>query len=227
MSHELSVRHLDGDRFAIDIRGHQIHPAQLVDASGADTAPTPTGVFIAGLASCVAFYARRYLARHNIDLAGLAVAASFTIGGRPTRVTDVAVRLTPPPALPAEHRDAFYAVAAGCTVHHTLEQPPLWPSPSPTPNVTKTADSRDQRPWRPGRGTANPKRRDRSASAVGGTRPEGTTMMRHGGWSGADWVLMGVGMLVFWTLVVAGVVWLVRGLRAPVSRSAYGQDEQT
>jgi putative membrane protein len=52
-------------------------------------------------------------------------------------------------------------------------------------------------------------------------------MMRYGGWSGADWVLMSVGMLVFWTLVVAGVVWLVRGLRAPVSRSAPGQDEQT
>jgi putative membrane protein len=52
-------------------------------------------------------------------------------------------------------------------------------------------------------------------------------MMRDGGWSGADWVLMGVGMLLFWTLVVAGVVWLVSGLRAPVSRSAHGQDEQT
>jgi len=52
-------------------------------------------------------------------------------------------------------------------------------------------------------------------------------MMRDGGWSGADWVPMGVGMLLFWTLVVAGVVWLVSGLRAPVSRSAHGQDEQT
>jgi hypothetical protein len=41
-----------------------------------------------------------------------------------TRVTDVTVRLTPPPALPAARRDAFYAVAAGCTVHHTLEHPP-------------------------------------------------------------------------------------------------------
>jgi putative redox protein len=124
MSNELSVRHLDGDRFAINIRGHQLHVDQPTDAGGEDTAPTPTELFIAGLASCVAFYARRYLARHNIDPAGLAVAASFTIGGRPTRVTDVAVRLTPPPALPAERRDAFYAAAAGCTVHHTFEQPP-------------------------------------------------------------------------------------------------------
>jgi len=43
---------------------------------------------------------------------------------RRDRVTDVTVWLTPPPALPAERRDAFYAVAAGRTVHHTLEQLP-------------------------------------------------------------------------------------------------------
>jgi putative redox protein len=124
MSTELFVRHLDGDQFAIDIRGHQIHVDQPADAGGEDTAPTPTELFVAGLASCVAFYARRYLARHNIDPAGLAVAATFTIGGPPTRVTDITVRLTPPPALPAERRGAFYAVASGCTVHHSLKRPP-------------------------------------------------------------------------------------------------------
>jgi organic hydroperoxide reductase OsmC/OhrA len=55
MSNELFVRHLDGDRFAINIRGHQIHVDQPIDAGGEDTAPTPTELFIAGLASCVAF----------------------------------------------------------------------------------------------------------------------------------------------------------------------------
>jgi putative membrane protein len=41
-------------------------------------------------------------------------------------------------------------------------------------------------------------------------------MMRHwhGGWTGGEWVLAGVGMLLFWALVVAGVIWLVRHLSA-------------
>jgi len=56
--------------------------------------------------------------------------------GRRDRVTDVTVRLTPPPALPAERRDAFYAVAAGRTVHHTLEHPP-------TVAITLTDTERD------------------------------------------------------------------------------------
>jgi putative membrane protein len=37
-------------------------------------------------------------------------------------------------------------------------------------------------------------------------------MMHHwdGGWSAGNWLLMGFGMLLFWALVVAGIVWLVR-----------------
>ncbi|MEP7180136.1 MAG: SHOCT domain-containing protein [Pseudonocardiales bacterium] len=37
-------------------------------------------------------------------------------------------------------------------------------------------------------------------------------MMHHwdDGWGVGNWLLMGVGMLLFWTLVVAGIIWLVR-----------------
>lgn len=34
--------------------------------------------------------------------------------------------------------------------------------------------------------------------------------MWHDSWSGADWALMSVAMLLFWAVVVAGVIWLVR-----------------
>ena len=124
MSDELTVRHLDGDRFAIDIRGHTILVDQPVEHGGADTAPTPTELFIAGLASCVAFYARRYLARHGLSGDGLAVSVSYDIGGRPTRVTRIGVQITPPADLSPDRRDALLAVASHCTVHNTLTAPP-------------------------------------------------------------------------------------------------------
>lgn len=124
MSDELIVRHLDDDRFAIDMRGHTLTVDQPVEAGGTDTAPTPTELFIAGLASCVAFYARRYLARHRFSTAGLAVSASYDIGGRPTRVTRISVYITPPTDLPPDRRAAFMAVASHCTVHNTLTEPP-------------------------------------------------------------------------------------------------------
>ena len=124
MTNDLTVRHLDADRFAIEIRGHTITVDQPLDAGGTDTAPTPTELFIAGLASCVAFYARRYLARHDLSADGLTVTADYEIGGRPTRVTRISVLVTPPHDLPADRRDAFLAVASHCTVHNTLTQTP-------------------------------------------------------------------------------------------------------
>ena len=43
-------------------------------------------------------------------------------------------------------------------------------------------------------------------------------MWNHGGWGGADWMLMGFGMLVFWGLVVAGIVWAVRRAAGSAAR---------
>ena len=124
MSDEMRVRHLGNDRFAIDMRSHTITVDQPVDLGGEDTAPTPTELFVAGLASCVAFYARRVCKRHDIDPTGLAVAAEYGIGGRPARVDRIALHVTPPDALPAERREAFLAVASHCTVHNTLHEAP-------------------------------------------------------------------------------------------------------
>ena len=120
----VGVRHLDGDRFAIDVRGHTVLVDQPVDDGGSDTAPTPTELLVASLASCVAFYARRYLARHGLPTGGLRVTADYEMGSRPARVARLDVRLQLPDNVPAERRDALLAVASHCTVHNTLAEPP-------------------------------------------------------------------------------------------------------
>ncbi len=124
MTDEMTVRPLGNDRFAIDVRGHTLLVDQPPDAGGEDTAPTPTELFIAGLASCVAFYARRYLARHDLASEGLSVHISYVMGSRPARVSQITLRITPPAGLPEERRAALLAVASHCTVHNTLEQSP-------------------------------------------------------------------------------------------------------
>ena len=124
MTERLRVRHLGGDRFTVAVRGHDIVVDQPLDAGGEDSAPTPTELFVAGLAACVAFYARRFCARHDIDPTGLEVTTGYAIGGRPAQVTELTVAITPPAALPPERRDASLAVASHCTVHNTLENPP-------------------------------------------------------------------------------------------------------
>ena len=58
--------YVEGDAYAIDIRGHQLRVDQPMESGGTDTAPAPTELFAASLAACVAFYAGRYLHRHRL-----------------------------------------------------------------------------------------------------------------------------------------------------------------
>lgn len=124
MAETIRVDHIEGDRFEIAIRRHSLTVDQPVEDGGGDSAPTPTELFVAGLASCVAFYARRYLARHGLATDGLSVSADYALTTRPTRVGEVRIRIRLPEGVPEDRREALLAVASHCTVHNSLEQPP-------------------------------------------------------------------------------------------------------
>lgn len=120
----VSVTHDGGDRFSIAIRGHVVHVDQPESDGGDDTAPSPTELFVASLASCVAFYARGYLKRHDLPEKGLAVTGQAQLGAKPSRVVSLTVTLTLPEGVPEEKRQALLAVASHCTVHNTLTHTP-------------------------------------------------------------------------------------------------------
>jgi putative redox protein len=120
----VTVRHLVGDRFAINTRSHRLTVDQPLADGGDDTAPTPTELFVAGLASCVAHYARRYLARHDLPTDGLSVTADYEFAARPARVAGVRIWVMLPDGIPADRREAALAVASHCTVHNSLTNPP-------------------------------------------------------------------------------------------------------
>ncbi|HVN11434.1 MAG TPA: OsmC family protein [Kineosporiaceae bacterium] len=120
----IRVDHVDGDTFTIGVREHQITVDQPLEDGGTDAGPTPTELFVAALAGCVAYYARRYLARHGLPERGLQVAAEYTMGTRPARVAQIHIRLVIPDGVPIERRDPLLAVATRCTVHNSLAIPP-------------------------------------------------------------------------------------------------------
>jgi LmbE family N-acetylglucosaminyl deacetylase/uncharacterized OsmC-like protein len=120
----MRVDHRGGDRFEISIRDHVVTVDQPEDAGGEDLGPTPTELFVAGLASCVAFYARRYLRRHHLAEEGLVVEAAYRMASKPARVGSVEIRIQPPQGLPDERREGLLAVAGHCTVHNSITTPP-------------------------------------------------------------------------------------------------------
>jgi uncharacterized OsmC-like protein len=122
---QIRVRHVSGDEFLANVRGHELRLDQPIDAGGTDVGPTATELFVTGLVGCVAHYARGFLARHGIDPEGLTVTGDWAMAAdRPARVSQVSVEIQPPQGFPAQKRAALLAVASHCTVHNSLTQPP-------------------------------------------------------------------------------------------------------
>ena len=121
----MDVEFVTGESYEISVRDHRLVVDQPTDAGGQDAAPTPTELFVASLASCVAFYAGRYLTRHGVDRDGLGVSVEYEMAtDRPARVAAVRLAVRAPAGLPPQRRHALNAVVSRCTVHNTLIQPP-------------------------------------------------------------------------------------------------------
>jgi putative redox protein len=105
------------------VRDHTIYTDQPVEDGGADSAPTPTELFLAGFAGCVAFYAERYLRRHQLSTRDFAVSCEWTWADAPHRVGSIELTVEAP-GLPAAREEAFRRVIDHCTIHNTLRHPP-------------------------------------------------------------------------------------------------------
>lgn len=119
----VTVTQEDGDRLRVSIRDHEVFTDQPQVDGGGDTAPTPTELFLAGLAACVGFYAERFLRRNQLSTAGLKVSCSYAWAENPQRVGEIKLAVDAP-SLPDARRAAFERVIEHCTVHNTLKHPP-------------------------------------------------------------------------------------------------------
>ncbi|MGA7988879.1 MAG: OsmC family protein [Candidatus Dormiibacterota bacterium] len=120
---ELSVVSLGGDRHRITVGRHELIVDQPRDAGGEDAGPTPTDLFVASLASCIAHYARRGL---GADGGRPTVHCTWTMSETPPwRVAEIAIGVTLPAGTPDRRVDAVRRAIAHCTVHNSLLRPPM------------------------------------------------------------------------------------------------------
>jgi putative redox protein len=121
----MDVRFVAGEAYEVMVRGHRVLVDQPADHGGTDSGPTPTELFVASLAACVAFYAGRYLTRHGYSRDGLAVSAGYEMASdRPARVGNIRLTVRVPADLPSQRWAALRAVVSHCTVHNSLASPP-------------------------------------------------------------------------------------------------------
>ncbi|MEV0267812.1 OsmC family protein [Hamadaea sp. NPDC050747] len=120
----MTIRHLDGDAFAVDIRNHTVIVDQR-STTVAERGPTPVELFVASLAACAAYYAHRYLEDCGQPDQGLTVECDWLMrAGTPHAVGSVRLRVTTGAPIPAELRPGLLDAIDGCTVQNSI-RPPL------------------------------------------------------------------------------------------------------
>lgn len=118
----IRVVHRGGHRFSTLIRGHELIVDQPRGSGGDDAEPTPTELFAASLAACVAHYGQTYLERHGVDGA-VDTEAIWWVDLGAERVTRLQVRVEAP-ELPPELERGFREAVDRCMVHNSLRLAP-------------------------------------------------------------------------------------------------------
>ncbi len=120
---ELNVVSLGGDRHRITVGRHELIVDQPRDAGGEDAGPTPTDLFVASLASCIAHYAHRGLGSYG---GAPSVHCTWTMSETPPwRVAEITVDVQLPEGTPEARVVAVRRAISHCTVHNSLLMRPM------------------------------------------------------------------------------------------------------
>lgn len=118
------VEYMGGMKLVARHRGLEVMSDQPEDGGGANTALTPTELFVASLGMCVAVYVLYFARRHEIRVEGMKLEVDYTYAEQPRRVGSVDIRIHMPQPVSESHRAALHRAAEQCLVHNSLRQPP-------------------------------------------------------------------------------------------------------
>lgn len=121
-----------GTRTTVNIRQHQFHADEPLEAGGADSAPTPGELMLGALGSCMAITCKLYAERKGWDLQGVEVALDYerfrgrdypAHEGDDLYVHEVREALVFQGDLDAKQRARLREIAGKCPVHRLLATP--------------------------------------------------------------------------------------------------------
>ena len=118
------VEYAGGKKLVARRRGLEVVSDQSEKGGGENTALTPTELFIASLAMCVAIFVVYFAERHDIPLEGMKVETDYEHAEKPHRIGAIRLQVTMPQPVAEQHRAALQRAAEQCVVHNTLRHPP-------------------------------------------------------------------------------------------------------
>jgi len=112
------ITHVEGVKFAAQIRQHRLTVDQPLRGGGDDSAPMPLELLGAALGTCVALYVQQFCHARGLKYEGMRVEVDpQSAQGRIGRFD---VRVVLPGPLPPQYEEMLERVAKSCPAHNTL-----------------------------------------------------------------------------------------------------------
>jgi putative redox protein len=121
---QVTIKHLDRVKFAIQARSHSILCDQPIENDGDDTGMTPPELMLASVGSCAAFYAVQYLKARNLAETGVEVSVTADKLMQPPRLGNFKVSVVCPVSLTDDQNAGIMRAVHHCLIHNTLLSPP-------------------------------------------------------------------------------------------------------
>ena len=112
------ITHVEGVKFAAQIRQHRLTVDQPLRGGGDDSAPMPLELLGAALGTCVALYVQQFCHARGLKYEGMRVEVDPQ--GAQGRIGRFDVRVVLPGPLPPQYEEMLERVAKSCPAHNTL-----------------------------------------------------------------------------------------------------------
>jgi putative redox protein len=121
---QVKVSQLEGVKFVVNARSHNIVCDQPLENGGGDSGMTPPELLLASLGSCAAYYAAEYFRTRNLATGGVEVEVTADKLLKPARLGNFHIQVVSPVALTAAQTEAMTRCVHSCLVHNTLLSQP-------------------------------------------------------------------------------------------------------
>ncbi len=108
----------------VHVEGMVIRTDQPVKDGGQGSAPTPSQLFLASIASCAGYYALIFCEKRGIDTQGMGLEMRLAKDDTTKLIRTMTLALTLPDGFPEKYRSAILKAMDACWVKKHLVDPP-------------------------------------------------------------------------------------------------------
>ena len=126
MDQAMEIRFPGGKKVFSNYKGFTVQTDQSVEDGGHNSAPTPSELFFASLATCSGLYALRFCEERKIDTEQLKMSMEMQSNEKTHMVEKIVFNIGLPPEFPEKYTSALIRSINLCYVKKHLEKPPAF-----------------------------------------------------------------------------------------------------